>query len=250
MTTEVNQYRVYCNDEADYVYTWSSSEPTTCPNNNGHTINASLTTIVDTVSATTVKTEENTEGYFETEHILMNIPSGTPGDVTEHDVTWPCDQLLWRTILDPTSDMIGDSISVLASPETTVGVLMAPVNIGDTTVTVNSTVTDNAWRGFLITIDDGVNKDVLGRCTNVDSGAGTISFQTPTSYAFAPGTPVKISVYVLKDIRITNINTIDIGSKGFKGKTITAGLILRVYYTNNSGTAKEFLFRSETYMRG
>jgi len=250
MTTELNHYRVYCNDEAAYVYVWAETEPTVCPNNNTHTINTSLTTITDTLSTSTVKTEENTEGYFETEHIKMNIPSGTPGDVTEHDVIWPCDQLLWRTILDPTSDMIGDSISVLASPETTVGVLMAPVNIGDTTVTVNSTVTDNTWRGFLITIDDGVNKDVLGRCTAVDAAGGTISFQTPTSYAFAAGTPVKISVYVLKDIRITNTNTIDIGSKGFKGKTITAGLILRVYYTNNSGTNKDFLWRSETYMRG
>ena len=53
------------------------------------------------------------------------------------------DILLWKTILTPTPDMIGDTISVLAVPETTVGVLTVGASIGDTVLNVNSTVTDN-----------------------------------------------------------------------------------------------------------
>ena len=50
MTTTVYKYRIYCNTEAAYVYTWGTSEPTVCPNNNGHSINTSLTSVVETVS--------------------------------------------------------------------------------------------------------------------------------------------------------------------------------------------------------
>jgi hypothetical protein len=248
--TELNHYRVYCTTEADYFFIWSETEPTVCPNNVAHPIDTNLTTILDTISTTSIKAEEDSEGFFTTEHVTMVIPAGTPGDITEHDVSWPMDILLWRTLITPTSDMISDLITVIASPETTVGVLTAIANAGVTTISVNSTVTDNTSRGFLITLDDTVNKDVVGRCTAVDSGAGTISFETATTNSFAAGTPVKIGVYVLKDIYITDTNTIDIGSKGFKGKTITAGMILRVYYENNSGTTKTLRWRSEMYSIG
>ena len=250
MATAVNYYRVYCNDEADYFYVWDTVEPTTCPNNNAHSINTSLTTIVETVSTNTFKAEEDTDGYFETTHVEMNIPSGTPGDVTEHDVSWPMDILLWRTLITPTSDMIGDTMSVVASPETTVGVATATVNIGDTVLNVNSTVTDNVWRGFLINLFDGVNKDFLGRCTDVDAGAGTITVETGTVNSFAAGSAVQIGVYTLKDIYIADTALIDIGTKGFKGKTVSAGMKLRVQYTNNSGTSKIIRWRPEYYSLG
>ena len=247
MTTEVNKYRVWCDTESAYVYAWDTVEPTVCPTNSGHTINTALTTIVETVSTSTVTAEEDSHGYFETQTIVINVPTGTPGDVTEHDISWPMPITLWRTLLSPTNDLIGDEISVLAGPETTVGVLTAPVNIGDTTINVNSTVTDNVWRGFLITIDDTVNKNVCGRVTNVDKVGGTITFQTATTHAFTAGVPVKISIYVLNGIQIVNTNTMDIGVKGFKGKTIDVGTILRIYYTNNSGTSKVLRWRVEMY---
>ena len=250
MTTSVHNYRIWCVTESAYVYTWGTETPTVCPNNPAHTIDANSITIVETVSTNAVTAEENSNGYFETTHIIMNVPVGTPGDIVTQDITWPMDILLWKTLLTPTSDMIGDVISVLASPETTVGVATAPVNIGVTTINVNSTVTANTQRGFLITLDDGVNKDVCGRCTAVDANAGTISFQTATVNSFTAGTPVKISVYVLNNIRIIDTNIIDIGGKGFKGKTIPVGLTLRIYYTNNSGTSKTVVWRAEYYANG
>jgi len=250
MAEEVNKYRIYCTTEAGYVCMWGTEEPTTCPNDTGHTIDTNSITIVQTISTDVVLVDEHTEGYFETEHIEMSIPSGTPGDVTEHDVVWPMDIILWKTLLTPTSDMINDQLSAVASPETTVGVIGSAVNIGDTVLTVNSTVLDNTLRGFLITLDDGVNKDVLGRCIAKDDVNSTITVDTATSYAYAIGTPVKISVYIIKDLFITDTNIIEIGGKGLKGKSVPAGLILRVYYTNNSGTAKAYRWRTEIYNIG
>ena len=242
-------YKLYCVDESRVVEVWTDIPPTECPNSSVHTID------LDSVRPSTQYKDvflaaENSDGYFETTHIEMNVPSGTPGDITEHDVSWPMNILLWMTLLTPTADMIGDLITVLAAPETIVGVVGALVNIGDTVLTVNSTVLENTMRGFLITIDDGVNKDVVGRCINIDGNTSTITVDTPTTYSFAPGTPVKISIYLLKGIYISDSNVIGIGSKGFKGKQVPAGTILRVYYTNNSGTAKTFRWRPEYYNLG
>ena len=245
-------YKLYCVDENKVVTIWSNISPIVCPNNDVHEIELDSVRISEKYNDTIEVIEENGGGYFETSHIAMNIPAGTPGDITEHDVTWVMDILLWKTILTPTSDMIGDIITVVGGPETTIGAIGAVVNIGDTVITVNSTVITNMWRGFLVTLDDGVNKDVLGRCTNVDSVNSTITVETGTTYAYSPltPTPVKISVYILKDIYISDTNVIEIGSKGFKGKSVSSGQIIRVYYTNNSGTAKTFRFRPEYYNLG
>tara|TARA_R110001599_G_scaffold287650_2_gene490241 strand:+ start:1480 stop:2241 length:762 start_codon:yes stop_codon:yes gene_type:complete len=253
MADSIDRYQVYCLEEAKFVETLSETEPTECPSNVNHTsraINPALTSIIETFYKNTIKAEENSEGYFETTHITMEIPSGTPGDLTEHDVSWPMNILLWRTLITPTTDMLGDVMSVIGSPETTIGALTSSVAIGDTTFNVNSTVTDNISRGFLINIFDGVNKDFLGRCIAVDKLGGTISVETGTVNAFAPGSAIQIGVFTLKDIYLADTSTIDIGTKGFKGKTLTAGMILRVRYINNSGTSKTLRWRSEFYNDG
>jgi hypothetical protein len=47
--TVVNKYRLWCNQEASYVYIWAESEPSTCPNDPvGHAIDTDQTTIVET----------------------------------------------------------------------------------------------------------------------------------------------------------------------------------------------------------
>lgn len=250
MAQTLNYYRIYCDTELQYVYKWDTEEPSTCPNNNTHTINVGSITILESISTATFRAEENSEGYFETTHVVVNIPIGTPGDITEHDVTWPMDITLWKTLLTPTSDMIGDSITVLAAPETTIGVCTVNANIGDTTITVNSTVISNIQRGFLVTLFDGVNKNICGRCTAIDTVNGTITFQTPLTHNFLAGTYVQISIYVINNLRIIDTNTVDMGAKGFKGKMINAGLILRIYYTNNSGTSKTVYWRPEYYANG
>lgn len=50
MAKKVFKYRVYCETESVYTYTWGDSTPTTCPNNNGHTITTDTVSIVDRVS--------------------------------------------------------------------------------------------------------------------------------------------------------------------------------------------------------
>lgn len=51
MTTTVHKYRVWCNNEQQWIEVWSPSEPTTCPHDgNDHTIDDNKTVIVETVT--------------------------------------------------------------------------------------------------------------------------------------------------------------------------------------------------------
>ena len=249
--SEVYLYRLFCIEENEYVYTWNTKEPSLCPNaHTDRSINTDITTIVKTIATNTVKTEENTHGDFETQHIKMDIPSGNPGNITEHDVTWDMDVLLWLSYLKPTPDMIGDVINVVAVPETQIGAIVSPVIIGDTVLNVDSGIFTHIQRGYLITLDDEINKDVLGRCVDKDLDNNTITVKSPASFSYNPGTPVKISIYIINNLYITDTDVIPIGHKGMKGKLIEKGKIIRVYYTNNSGTSKTFRWRPEYYNNG
>lgn len=50
MTKRVNKYRVYCTTEQAYIYVWDTHPPTSCTNNNAHTLDTSTTTILDSIS--------------------------------------------------------------------------------------------------------------------------------------------------------------------------------------------------------
>lgn len=52
--TTVNKYRIFCTTENSYVYTWGTAPPTTCPNNNTHTVDLESVTLIDSVSEDTI----------------------------------------------------------------------------------------------------------------------------------------------------------------------------------------------------
>jgi hypothetical protein len=54
--TEVYKYRVFCTTDNKYLYLWSDTEPTTCPENNTHTIDANETQIVRVAGDGSLKT--------------------------------------------------------------------------------------------------------------------------------------------------------------------------------------------------
>jgi len=54
----LTKYRIYCEDEADYFEAWLPEEPTTCPNNNTHTITTEKTITLEEIDLT----PKNTSG--------------------------------------------------------------------------------------------------------------------------------------------------------------------------------------------
>lgn len=255
--SDVYKFRLFCIEEDDYVYEWAEEEPTLCPNDHSDkTIDSSKTIIVETRSETKFKAEENTEGDFTTKMFENSIPSGTPGNITHHDdAKWDFDILLWKNVIYPTADNIGDVVNVRGianeAPNYNIaGGLTATANIGDTILNVASTVTDNLYKGLEIELVSGSTKENVGLITAIDKtvGSETITVAKPLTISFPPGSYVKYEVVVMEDIRIiTDKYPIIIGGKGMKGKNISAGDIMRVKYTNNDGAAKTLYLRPEYY---
>ena len=250
MTSVIYQYRFHCIEEDIDVTAWGETAPTLCPNNHAdRTIDTNSITVIETRKPTAVTAQENSNGYFETNMFVNNVPSGATGTVSTFDVEFDSDVTLWRTVLSCGSNMIGDEIKVVASPETIVGQVTSPVSIGDTVINVNSTVTANVYRGCELVLDNTVNKHVT-IVTAINAVAGTITIKNSSPYAFAATSLVKLGVFVVKYAKIHDTNPIDIGLKGIKGKELTKGVVLRIYYTNNDGQAKTIHWRSEYYNNG
>ena len=246
--TSPKYYKVFCNTDNRWEYSWNATVPTTCPVNSGHDINAD--TIEDVTSRLDYynrDTGQPREGHYMVEDYEFSIPSGTPGDITSHDHVADDDILLWLTTYDGTAETMGDSFDVIVNPDTTIGGLTAPASISDTTVSVSSTVIQNIVRGMYVTLDDGVNTQNIGKVNGIDRINSAIDFTDPLTFNFAPGTLVKINVYMARNIHIISLNTSPYGQKGLQGSFVPKGTTLRMFYKNNDGAAKTFIWKIGYY---
>ena len=247
----IYQYRVYCIEEATYVTTWGTTEPTLCPNNHSdRTINSSLTTIVNQIGSNTVTAEEPTYGYFQSKCFEFDIPAGATGDVTTHDVSWVGNILLWRSIFYIKEENLDDRMDVEAGPQTIVGVNTVTVSPGNTVINVNSTVIDYVlYRGLHIHITDGVNQDYLGETTAIDKINSQITVSNPTVNTFNSGSYIQMTVCSVENFVPCIVGAIKFADKGFKGQSLSAGTIMRLKYTNNNVAAKKIHLRLEYYLQ-
>lgn len=84
---DVFKYRVWCETEGKYVEGWFEEEPTTCPNNNTHTIDTSKTSIVEDISTDEKRDPSGKLRVHETSRALGTITYFTgqgddPSDVS------------------------------------------------------------------------------------------------------------------------------------------------------------------------
>jgi len=250
-STDVFQYRIYCVQEAAYVYVWGTTAPTLCPNDHAdRTLDATKTTVTNTVSEKHVFATEPYNGYFQATTIPITVPSGDPGDIYTQDVSFPMNITMWTTGFRPQSSMVGDMFCVLVAPNTTVDVVTQTVNIGDTVLHVTGAMCNNTniVLGNDISITDGTNTNHLDRITELNTANNTITITEPPTVSFAAGSVMKLNIQLVRDYMIDqSTENIEYARKGLRGKTLPANTILRVMYHNNTGTAKTFYFNMEYY---
>ena len=232
MSVIVNKYRIWCVTENAYVYGWSETEPTTCPNNTSHTIDETKTTIDASVEEGVVEIkEENTPtgGHYRALGVTFDAPNG---ETTEHDFSIPyAISLLSATI--PTNDLSsGDVAAFDVSPDTLIGSITSDVTIGDTVINVSSTVIDNISVGRCLILDDGVNYE---RHVVTALSSDTVTIDVGTTYGYAAVTPTycKMSVCMSHNIEISRGSRVVLGESKIGGSYIPANTTMRISYTNN-----------------
>lgn len=242
--TTVYEWNVWCNTDSKWVSVWNDVEPTTCPENNGHAIDAEKTYQIRKVSSTQVEVKEEdvpTGGHYQIKTTPFDCP-GPAATTTTEDITYPMpiSGLAFGWLSN--AEMEGDVVDMCVAPDATVGEITSDVAAPDTVINVQSTVTDKVQVGYYIKLFDGTNTSDCGRCLAVDSGAGTITVETAPGQAFLAATPtnVQMTVYMLKDFEIGPPGRYLAGEAKIGGSYVPANTVIRIIYTNNGANQVRF----------
>lgn len=253
--TTVYLYRFYCNVESANVLYWGTSLPTLCPNvhENRDNINTSSITITKTISESAVVASDATpaDGYYQITSIVLNIPAGSQGAITENTYSFPFDMYIWLSSLCTSVNAIGDIVNVIIAPDTTIGILTNNHVIGDNTLYVSSTVLTYVVKGSFINITDGVNSNNVNRVLSIDASNSTITVETPLTNNFtAMSTYVQLNAYAIRNFYIDSADArITIGEKGLRTILVRANSPIKLIYTNTTGTAKTLYWKLEYYYK-
>lgn len=232
------RYEVYCETESKFIYTWSDTLISTCPNDGAHTIlSGSVRAVESFPSVITPIAQESTPtgGSFSVQTRILEVPAG---QTENYDESWPypvnCLSLLFHT----PHRAQGDVLSLSVAPCTTTGVITANVAVDDTVINVSATVIQYIRHGYYVCLTDGTNSTEDIRVNSVDPVNNTITLETGSTHAFSAATPtyIKQTVYFFKDMELDGDRTYDIGGVTLTSSHIPANTIVRVTYTNKSPT--------------
>lgn len=247
----INKYRVYCSTEGKYETVWAQTPPITCPNNNTHTIQNDMTTIIDTIKAVDTKVFiaskdfGGSQGFYLMQGQTCMVVPNSVSHQHFHDVKFPYNVCIYGLEFRTNEIHRGDSIDIIFSPNTIVGVIFQRIDTSSTTFMVSPTVLENISMGFNVSISDGVNTCDCGSLVSNDLNSGTITVEIAPNYIFDIGAYVSLSIYAVKNYQITEPGKYKVGYGTLAGKTIPPNVVIRLVYHNQSDQQKTFAFAYE-----
>jgi hypothetical protein len=253
MSRTLYQWRVKCATDNKYEYVWldeAAGEPTVCPVNGAHTIVPVENTVVNRVTEAQVSIKEEyvpTQGFYQSQGYEMDV-DGNVDSVTVLNHTWPYRVSLLMGWFYSANDNVGDTVQAYVASDVITGAIAAPVAVNDDTITVTSTVLDNAAIGYHMKLFDGVNQSDLGRVLAMDVGNSAIVVETASDQNYSPLTPT----YVQQTVRVIDEMFINVpavryvfAEKKVGGKTLPPNIPLQIRYRNRSGGAKKLVYNVE-----
>lgn len=238
--TEVFYYKIFCNTENTFVYKWETDTPTTCPNNNTHTIDVDTITVETSVNENEVIINEEiakkTQGFFK---IVDFSFDALPNQISNHDFSYPIRTAVLNIQIATDDNQKDDIMSCVLAPNTTVGVITAELATGNNVLNVSQTVLDNIKVGFNANITNGVNNNDLGLVVEVNKPNGTITVENNTTNTYAIGSFVQMSVYYMDSWVIGRGFVYSFGENKIGASAAEANTILRVIYDNKTGDTKK-----------
>ena len=179
---------------------------------------------------------------YEAQSYIINIDSS----FNELIVKWPFEIILIAGTIQITDEMIGDHLNVHIAPNTLIGALTAPLNVGDTSCYVSDTVLQNTRYGEYLNIytpEEDSCGVLIARIKEVDIPNKRIVFVEPAAVPANAGTYVSKTIIMLPHIQFANTQNIAIGQNITSGQRIPPGISLHVhYYADNGITNKKASF--------
>ena len=193
-----------------------------------------------------VQDANKTDGNYrcETMHVVIR-----PNRTENFDFVWPFDMNVSSLHFVTNAQHVGDVFTTIVAPNTIVGITLAPVSPGDTTIYVSPTVFTYVNKGYTMMLTDGTNYTDLGYLLSVDPTSMTMSVQHGSTTSFNPySTYVMFGVKNVYNFVIGEPAKYDIGATQIGSAHVPANTTVRMQYTNKSITdTKEFTWYFEYF---
>jgi hypothetical protein len=124
----VYKYRVRCIEDSEWHEVWSETEPTACPHNTAHTLDPTLTSIVDKVEPTLIDVKEEavpTGGHFQVTSIALTANANSIG---AQKIYWPFNVTALQVNFVTCEENEGDIVNMYGGKNTITGVILAPIS--------------------------------------------------------------------------------------------------------------------------
>lgn len=232
----VYKYKIYCVTESTYVEGWGTTPPTHCYNNNTHTVNANSIQLLETLDQNTVSIKEDKVDIGRNVYVKsIEIEDVAFGDTGTAEYIFPLVTSMYSFKFLFHEQNIGDTISIYANPDTTMGLITSNLSVGATVIGAPPALMMYGWPGFHVNVTDGVNNDHLGIILSMDKVNNTITVQTPTEHSFSStNTVIKMTIRVCDEMKIGGTGYLPFGEDVIGGSALPPTTKARFIYKNNS----------------
>ena len=236
MSKTVHKYRVFCNTENTYVYTWDDLLPTLCPNDGKHTIDTSTIVSIDTVesgSVNIIQEQNPTGGWYRTESKRMTIK---PNSTEVLSMSWPYPISILELSLNSSTENDGDIINSYVAKDTVIGVVSQSIPIGTNIAHVSDTVVQNIYIGFLVSFQNATTGQIydMGECIEIDTSNKTITCSKNCLSEIPMMSYVRMTINNIKHFVIKGGLTYNLGRKSLQASYLPKNTKVDLSYQNLS----------------
>jgi hypothetical protein len=255
-------FRIYCDTDDKWEYSWADIGVTQCPTNSEHTVIIDAHSPQQLVESDAViklreenipNGEEPTQGRYMVKTIVLDIPLAVSGpETTTINHSFPFPIGLIEVVFTTEEEMKGDELLADMAEYTTVGLITEDVDIGVTATTdgisTNLTGMQNIYAGYKLRITDGVNTEDLGRVINVNKDECKIIVEDEPTNAYLSSSPTYLQITIpMTDIIIGPPKIYTLGNSTLGSTYIPKNTVGKFTYTNNEGSAKKLYIDIEYF---
>ncbi|HPI81866.1 MAG TPA: hypothetical protein PK122_01390 [Candidatus Paceibacterota bacterium] len=187
-----------------------------------------------------VKSGDTTQEFFAAKTLLVDVSSGETTKIK--DFSWPFPIALKSGTIFVSSAMVGDELEVHVAPNTLVGALIAPLNVGDTSMYVSPTVLENVKRGYYVGLyQPGADGIEISRVISIDTENSALKIY-PSDVSANAGSYIAMCSKIIPYLYMSHTEKIEIGKQMPTGQRVPANIPIRVIYKNNNGLDKKVSF--------
>ena len=233
----VKKYRVYCTDESKHVTGWSEAEPTTCFNNDTHTIDVNQTAVTDIQVASSVHLEQTSAADNSDVYYLFSQEFTVSPGCYDLPLGLDVDVNMFAVQIHARADNIGDSWSAAINKDTPIGYITAPV-VASNIISIPPESIPFAKIGYYISIDGGVSYNRI-----IDKTTNTLILKHPVTVN--AGIRITMTYFLIHNKTILVAGKESLGGSIFGSFKIPKEYKTTIVYENKSHSDKHVVFDIE-----